>query len=146
MSTAGIVSLSVDGIASMWRPKNGKPVEVCVKFDGMKSPNMKAGATKCRILLLLNRLGSLLSLRARLLRGFGSTFGGTGLRLSGQNRAVWELCTKYRVTEKHTFATSSTVIAGLDPAFGGDRCVLRFAKYGDLPLGSWAWTLRILLA
>lgn len=45
------------------------------------------------------------------------------------------LCTKYRVTEKHTFATSSTVIAGLDPAFGGDRCVLRFAKYGDLSSG-----------
>ena len=36
---------------------------------------------------------------------------------------------------QHTYISKSEIIAGLDPAFGGDRCVLRFATYGDLESG-----------
>ena len=45
------------------------------------------------------------------------------------------LCHKYKVGGSHTYVSKCEIIGGLDPAFGGDRCVLRFATYGDLESG-----------
>ena len=42
------------------------------------------------------------------------------------------MCQKHQVREAHIFRSNYEMLAGLDPAFGGDRCILRFAKYGDL--------------
>ena len=123
---------SVDVETEEWETSRG----VCVKFDGMKSPNMKAGATKWPYLITAEQVRQSIEFEGEASPRFWKYVRGHWPPAGVVKTVLSEtLCTKYRVTEKHTFATSSTVIAGLDPAFGGDRCVLRFAKYGDLPSG-----------
>jgi hypothetical protein len=46
------------------------------------------------------------------------------------------MCEKYKVRQQHVFINKAITVAGLDPAFGGDRCILRFARYGDLEGGA----------
>jgi len=115
-----------------WKTNRG----VCVRFDGMHSPNVKAGKTKWDFLITKEQLESAMKYEGeasprfwKYSRGFWSPSGIVKTVLSET------MCQKYRVYDKHTFQTKNHVIAGLDPAFGGDRCVLRFAKYGDLSSG-----------
>lgn len=115
-----------------WETKHG----VCVKFDGLKSPNVVAGKTKYEYLITPEQV--------RQAKEFD---GESSPRFWKFTRGHWPpegivrtvlseaMCTKYRVQESHTFLSRSEMVAGLDPAFGGDRCVLRFAEYGDLNSG-----------
>ena len=41
------------------------------------------------------------------------------------------MCVKFNTQQTVRFMSRVVTIAGLDPAFGGDRCVLRFAQLGD---------------
>ena len=115
-----------------WRTKRG----VCVRFDGLHSPNVEAGKTKWEFLITQEQLDAASKYEGessprfyKYTRGFWPPEGVVKTVLSET------MCHKYRVGGKHVFATNAEVIAGLDPAFGGDRCVLRFAKYGDLESG-----------
>lgn len=115
-----------------WRTKRG----VCIRFDGLQSPNIKAGKTKWEFLITQEQVDA-----ARKYEGENSP------RYWKYSRGFWPregvvstvlsetMCHKYRVTRSHTFMSKADMIAGLDPAFGGDRCILRFAKYGDLEGG-----------
>lgn len=115
-----------------WETKRG----VCIRFDGVKSPNVLAGKNLYPYLLKIEDLK-----KARLddgenspkfwkfTRGFWSPDGVTSTVLSEA------LCLKFDVTSGFTFLSKYTTVAGLDPAFGGDRCVLQFARLGDKPDG-----------
>ena len=115
-----------------WETKRG----MCVRFDGMRSPNVIAGKTKWEFLITQEQLDAAIKYEGedsprfwKYTRGFWSPSGIVKTVLSAT------LCHKHTVASSHTFEKESRVIAGLDPAFGGDRCVLRFAKYGDLENG-----------
>lgn len=45
------------------------------------------------------------------------------------------MISKYDARGKHTFLSEAVMMAGLDPAFGGDRCILQFGVMGDLTAG-----------
>ena len=123
-------SVSID--TQEWTTKRG----VCVRFDGLQSPNIKAGKTKWEFLITQDQVDSSRKYEGensprywKYSRGFWPREGVVSTVLSET------MCHKYRVRDRHTFISRSEMIAGLDPAFGGDRCILRFAKYGDLDGG-----------
>lgn len=112
-----------------WKTQRG----VCIRFDGMKSPNLEAGKTKWEFLITREQVDAAIKYEGessprfwKYTRGFWSKDGVVKTVLSET------MCHKYRVTDRHTFASKAIVVAGLDPAFGGDRCILRFARYGDV--------------
>tara|TARA_R110002020_G_scaffold265840_7_gene480665 strand:+ start:1325 stop:3028 length:1704 start_codon:yes stop_codon:yes gene_type:complete len=134
----GRFSEPVDGWDSVgietdeWATKRG----VCLRFDGMRSPNIAAGKTKWEFLITQEQIDTSLKYEGensprfwKYTRGMWSPEGVCKTVLSET------MCHKYRVNGTHVFGRKSHIIAGLDPAFGGDRCVLRFAKYGDLRNG-----------
>lgn len=134
----GRFSEPVDGWDSVgietdeWATKRG----VCLRFDGMRSPNIEAGKTKWDFLITQEQIDASLKYEGensprfwKYTRGMWSPEGVCKTVLSET------MCHKYRVNGTHIFGRKSHIIAGLDPAFGGDRCVLRFAKYGDLRNG-----------
>ena len=109
---------------------------VCVRFDGLQSPNILAGKTKWEFLITQEQVDASIKYEGedsprywKYSRGFWPREGVVSTVLSET------MCQKYRVTGQHAFVTESKMLAGLDPAFGGDRCILRFAKYGDLQSG-----------
>jgi hypothetical protein len=115
-----------------WKTSRG----VCLRFDGMKSPNMKAGRAKYEFLITPAQVEQSLKFEGesspkfwKYVRGMWSPEGICRTVLSET------LCDKHDVRGQHTFISNATVLAGLDPAFGGDRCILRFARYGDLESG-----------
>ena len=109
---------------------------ICVRFDGTKSPNIKAGKTKYEFLITAEQMDQSIRYEGEASPKFWKYVKGLWAP-DGVCRTVLSetLCQKYRVTDTHTFQHKARVIAGLDPAFGGDRCVLRFARYGDLEGG-----------
>jgi hypothetical protein len=123
---------SVNAETMEWETKRG----ICVRFDGMKSPNILAGKTKWEFLITKQQIDAAVKYEGtesprffKYTRGFWPPEGVCRTVLSET------MCHKYCVGGSHTYISKSEIIAGLDPAFGGDRCVLRFATYGDLESG-----------
>jgi hypothetical protein len=120
---------SVNVEVDEWETRKG----ICVRFDGMKSPNVRAGKSEWPYLITQENVRSAVEFEGvssptfwKYTRGFWSPEGVAATVLSET------LCVKYNVQQKTSFYSRATTIAGLDPAFsGGDRCVLRFAKIGD---------------
>ncbi len=116
-----------------WETERG----VCVRFDGMKSPNILAGKTKYDFLINEDQVRQAQKYDGedspkfwKYTRGFWSPEGVVKTVLSEN------LVEKYRVMQPPVFKTHSQMIAGLDPAFaGGDRCVLQTARYGEFENG-----------
>lgn len=129
---AGWGSVSVD--TDEWPTERG----VCVRFDGMKSPNVKAGRTKHEYLITIDQVKQAAEFEGEAspkfwtyTRGFWAPEGVCRTVLSET------LCIKHDANGRHIFTSKSFMVAGLDPAFGGgDRCVLRIAELGDLQDGS----------
>ena len=117
-----------------WETERG----VCLRFDGMKSPNVLAGKTKYEYLITTEQV-----LQAQKFDGEASPKFWTYTRgfwsPEGVCRTVLSesMCIKADTQGRHIFSTRSFPVAGLDPAFGGDRCILRFAEVGDLQDGSY---------
>lgn len=113
-----------------WKTERG----VCIRFDGMDSPNVRAGKTKWEFLITADQLRQAIEFEGesspkfwKYSRGFWSPEGVVKTVLSET------ICHKYSVMAgSHVYHKNYEMIAGLDPAFGGDRCILKFAKYGDL--------------
>ena len=116
-----------------WETERG----VCVRFDGMQSPNMLAGKNKYDYLINEDQIR-----QAQKYDGVDSP------KFWKYTRGMWapegvcktvlseSLVEKYKATHPATFVSRSEMIAGLDPAFnGGDRCVIQFARYGDFDNG-----------
>ena len=116
-----------------WETERG----VCVRFDGMKSPNMLAGKSKYEFLINEDQIKQAQKYDGedspkfwKYTRGMWSPEGVCKTVLSES------LIEKYRVMHPATFIRESNMIAGLDPAFaGGDRCVIQLARYGDFDNG-----------
>jgi len=104
---------------------------MCRRFDGMKSPNISEGRTKYPYLITHDQVLSAMRHEGeqsptfwKYTRGFWSPDGMVKTVLSES------IIETYTPTRKLVFTTNVQVVAGLDPGFGGDRCVLRFAKVG----------------
>jgi len=123
-------SVSVE--TTSWKTKRG----VCVRFDGMKSPNLLAGKTKWEFLITAGQVRQSIEFEGessprfwKFTRGWWAPQGVVRTVLSEA------MCQKHDVRGRHVFMDQYQMLAGLDPAFGGDRCILRFAKYGALDGG-----------
>jgi N-acetylmuramoyl-L-alanine amidase len=104
---------------------------MCRRFDGMKSPNISEGRTKYPYLITQDQVLSAMRHEGeqsptfwKYTRGFWSPDGMVKTVLSES------LIETHTPTKNLVFTTNVQVVAGLDPGFGGDRCVLRFAKVG----------------
>lgn len=112
---------------------------VCLHFDGTKSPNVKLGQDKWPFLYTIKDLESARKADEKVggdslgfwkyTRGFWSPDGATRAILSES------MIRKHEATGRFIFVSHTTKISGLDPAYGGDKCVQRFAEFGDLPNG-----------
>lgn len=115
-------------------PKWGIEPGVCLHFDGAKSPNVIAGKTLHRHIYTYERWQAV--------ERHGREYRNTPQHWS-QDRGFWapegtentvfteSMVIRNKGTEKIVFRTIRFSIAFLDPAFGGDRCVLQFADVGD---------------
>lgn len=104
---------------------------VCRRFDGMKSPNISEGRTKYPYLITHDQVLSAMRHEGeqsptfwKYTRGFWAPDGMVKTVLSES------LIETHTPTKKLVFTTNVEQVAALDPGFGGDRCVLRFAKVG----------------
>lgn len=113
-----------------WETRRG----VCLRFDGQKTPNMAAGKGKPIYPFLISKgdvdqareyEGTTSPTYWKYTRGFWSPEG------VSKNVISETMCVKFNTQQKIVFTSRVTTIAGLDPAFGGDRCILRFANLGD---------------
>jgi len=113
-----------------WETKSG----ICVRFDGLKSPNIKAGKTIYPYLFGIDNVNTI-----------RSVFGEGSLEWNSYCRGMWS-----KSGAKNTILDQATInegvardkviwtggdlvqIAALDPAFttDGDDCIIRFATMG----------------
>ncbi len=113
---------------------------ICLHFDGTKSPNVIAGEDKWPFIFTNADLKRALKAPHaeetlgfwKFTRGFWAPEGTRDTVFSEPEIARYELQGKF------TFLSRATNIAALDPGFGGDDCVLRTAKLGDLGDGRTA--------
>lgn len=123
----GWSSVTVD--SEEWTCKSGA---LCLHFDGHKSPNVKAGKTiHPKIYTWENYLADQRKDQNTIeywmyVRGFPPDD-------SVSNAVTSEaLILKHRARENVTFSHSTRMLAGLDPAFGGDKCILFLAEMGEI--------------
>jgi len=117
---------------------------VCVRFDGLKSPNVLMGKTKFDFLISNDQVRQAQKYDGedspkfwKYTRGMWSPEGVCKTVLSEN------LVEKYRVMFPAVFIKKSHMMAGLDPAFnGGDRCVLQLGRYGDFENGKMGISLE----
>lgn len=113
-----------------WETKRG----ICIHLDGLESPRVKEGDEYYPGLLRQQDIDNEAKAYGedspefwRTRRGFLAPQGVTKTVLSPT------MIRKFRAREKAVWTSSFKLGAGLDPAFeGGDRCILRFAKCGEL--------------
>jgi len=110
---------------------------ICLHFDGTKSPNIRCGQDKWPFLFTNSDLK-----RAQSQPGAMESIG-----FWKYTRGFWPpegVCRTIMsegLVEKHDgrgafkFFSNARPIAGLDPGFGGDKCVLRTGRMGDLADG-----------
>lgn len=127
-----------------WRtkpvPRYQLPSGTCIHFDGTKSPNVKAGKTVYPFLYTWENW-----LRVK----DNPTIQRTA-QFWSQDRGFWppegfvntvlteELIEQGNARGQVLFAGSTIPIGSVDPAFGGDECVLRFGRMGKLANGKTA--------
>lgn len=126
----GFQSVSVED--SEWKTKVGG---ICLHFDGFKSPNVQKGRTHYPFIYTWEDY--LMDCKKdqdtvdfwKYTRGYWAP---EGVRDTIFTYPMVERCD---VKGKFTFLSWSHTIAGLDPAFGGDKCVWRLGKMGDIAHG-----------
>jgi hypothetical protein len=121
---------SIQDDDEFWETKTG----VCVRFDGLKSPNVKAGRLLYPYLFGQDNIDTI-----------KKNFGEGSLEWNSYVRGMWSksgarntildqaMINEGRARESVTWAGGGIkTIAALDPAFttDGDDCILRFAKVG----------------
>lgn len=123
-----------------WETERG----VCLRFDGLRSPNVLAGKTKYSFLISDDQVRQAQKYDGedspkfwKYTRGMWSPEGVCKTVLSEN------LVEKYRVMFPAVFVKKSHMMAGLDPAFnGGDRCVIQLGRYGDFENGKMGISLE----
>ncbi len=107
---------------------------ICLHFDGLKSPNVKLGHKKFNGIFTAEDLERVRKIESgeesinfwKFTRGFWPPEGVCQTLFSEA------MCERQDVRGKHTFISKATLLAALDPAFGGDRCTLKFGTMGDI--------------
>ena len=107
---------------------------VCLHFDGFKSPNVLAGRTVHKHIYRFEDWKACTDKPDYQNtvecwsheRGWWAPEGASDLIITPQ------MIVKYDGMGKHQFLSKAIPIAFLDPAFGGDDCVLQFAVLGDI--------------
>jgi len=136
---AGWPSISVE--SETWKTKGVKswslPSGRADHFDGFKSPNVALQKTVYKYLYGYEdyRAAKANSQERQTIqlwsndRGFWTP--------AGVLNTIFDelMIEKYDARGKFTWQTFSTKIASLDPAFGGDGCILQIGECGDLPSG-----------
>ena len=139
LDTLGRMSEPVEGYQTItpemdrWETKKG----VCIHLDGLDSPRVKEGDEYYPGLLRQKDIDSAIQHYGedspefwRTRRGFIAPQGVTKTVLSPS------IIKKFNAKEKAIWVSGYTMGAGLDPAFeGGDRCMLRFGKCGQMTSG-----------
>jgi len=104
---------------------------ICIRFDGCKSPNIKAGKRLYPYLIDEEQVkraerneGENSPTFWKYTRGFWAPDGMVKTVLSES------ICDKFDLRKPVVFERDARKIAGFDPAFGGDRAVLKFARLG----------------
>lgn len=134
----GWSTVSVD--SESWETRTG----ICLHFDGLKSPNVMLGE---------DRYPSLFNLRA--IDKIRNDHGENSLEWWSQCRGFWPpsgvrntvldaaMIIAGRARETTAWEREVVMFAALDPAFttGGDRCILRFAKFGRFADGTMGMQL-----
>lgn len=124
----GWKSISVE--SESWKTKQG----ICIHFDGNKTPNYRAAGGRIPYPYLIAPDQVAASKRDlgedsvgywKFTRGFWAPEGASISTVLNE-----ALCVKFHTMDGALFQDNVKVIGGLDPAFGGDRCVLRFAHLG----------------
>lgn len=120
---------SVKDSDEFWSNKTG----LTVHFDGLASPNVKAGKVVVPGLIRQETIDNIRNSEGEnslvwwsMVRGFPPMSGVRNTVLS------WSMIIGNKATEKPVWQGETIWIAGLDPAFtsGGDRCLLQFARVG----------------
>lgn len=136
LDTLGRMSEPVGGYHTItpeldrWETKQG----VCIHLDGLESPRVIEGDEYYPGLLRQKDIDSAIQQYGedspefwRTRRGFIAPQGVTKTVLSPS------IIAKFNAKEKAVWVSGYTMGAGLDPAFeGGDKCMLRFAKCGEM--------------
>lgn len=114
---------------------------VCIHFDGAKSPNVLAGRTEYKHIYSYERWQHV--------QRMGDEYRNT-IQHWSQDRGFWppdgltttifseSMFISHEGMGKHTWLSSPKPCAALDPAFGGDGCVLRRGLMGELLSGKKA--------
>lgn len=122
----GWASVTVED--AFWETSNG----ACLHLNGFKSPNIKAGKTKWPYLLhekdiafYIKKYGENSPKVWRFIHAFWPP---DGL----ENTVLTEtMALMFKVKHQPEWMRQPTKIAMLDPAFGGDRCIMRLAQFGE---------------
>lgn len=119
-------SVSVD--STTWKTKRGG---LAIHLDGHKAPNVLAGYRKYPGMIAQEDL----DVAAR-------QYGENSPRYWQERRGFWapegmsktvlteSIIEKFHARDKAIWVDSPIMVGSLDPAYGGDRCVLRFGKVG----------------
>jgi hypothetical protein len=118
-----------------WRTKKGG---ICIRLDGLKSANIKAGKTIFPFLVRQDYLDSVAKAF-----GIGSprwwTFVRGWFAPEGLFGVIYPGAILNKAERKIEYQTKPTRIAALDPAFeGGDNCSLAIGEYGTANGSKWA--------
>lgn len=119
-----------------WDTKNG----VCLRFDGVVSPNILEGKDKWPFIITSKQVAEAREQEGeesptfwKFTRGFWAPDGMVKTVLSES------IVETHDLRKRILFESESSRIAALDPAFGGgDRCILRFGRYGKTIHGNLA--------
>jgi hypothetical protein len=142
---SGWSSISKD--SAMW-PTKGVPewqIEpgVCLHFAGALSPNVLQGKTTIPFIYTLEDHQAALNARGEQSLAYWKYDAGFWAPEGVCNTVLSEpmLENHGAMVERFVFRQAATVIAALDPAFGGDKCILRFGLLGDLDSGKMGLSL-----
>lgn len=119
--------VSVDD--KQWETKDG----ICLHFDGLESPNIKEPGkypwlvSQKQIDVVIRKHGEDSVQFWQMVRGFPPPDGSVNAVVSES------MIIKFHCMEQSELVVGGEKYAGLDTAFGGDRCVLKFADVGLAP-------------
>lgn len=129
----GSINIDHEEWATRGVDKWGIPPGICLHFDGFKSPNVKAGKNNWPYIYTTDNL-----------EADKKTHGTDSIAFWKYTRGFWApegfcrtifsetLVEKFDGQGSFKFYSKTFPIAALDPAFGGDRCILRFGTMGDI--------------
>lgn len=130
---------SVTPASLMWECKT--PHSVCLHFDGLQSPNVKAGKTKFTGLLTLENVEEIRSKFGEDSKEWWSLIRGW-FPPDGIVSRIFPSNTLMKARKNIVFEFRPMHCASLDPAYEGDQCVMHLAEMGPIKRGDKMWAIN----